>query len=126
MGGEHVGGRDGHGPYFVQGKHGYPELIAALEDEHHHVATADAELLEIGGGTVALLAEVGKGEADALPLVIGPEQGQLVGLFLGPSVHHIVGEVEVVGHDKFQMLDVVFLRGEGGLFQKSFYHKRRL
>ena len=105
--GEHVGGGDDHGPQLVQGQHDDPPLIASLEDEHHRVALADAQRLEIGGGLVALLLQLCEGGANLRTLVVGPEQGQLVGCFLGPLVHHVIGEVEVLGDDELEVLVVI-------------------
>ena len=55
---EHVCGGNGHSPYLVQCEHGEPELIASLENEHHHIAAANAEAHEIGSCAVALLFDI--------------------------------------------------------------------
>ena len=58
VGGEHVGCGNCNGTDLVQCKHRQPELIATLEYQHHHVALAYAQLLEISCGTVALLLDI--------------------------------------------------------------------
>ena len=40
--GEKVGGGDSHGAQLAEGQHREPVLIAALEDEHHHIPAAYA------------------------------------------------------------------------------------
>ena len=40
--GEHMGGGNGDGANLAEGEHRNPPLEAALQDEHHHVAMADA------------------------------------------------------------------------------------
>ena len=65
-------GRDGYRSEFVEGYHGKPELIAALEDEHHHVAFAYAEAFEERRRAVALALDVGECEALLAAVGIGP------------------------------------------------------
>ena len=119
---QQVGGGDDRRAQLVEGDDAEPEFVAAFQDEHHHVPAADAEALEVGGGAVGLALHVGEGEAAALALVVGPEQGQFVGLFGGPGVYDVIAEVEVFRHTDVQVLDEIFLRCKCGLSQKSFYH----
>ena len=107
--GEHVGCGDGNSPQFVQGQHAEPPLVVAFQDEHHLVSPADAQLLVVGCRLVALLFQVSKREALLLAAVACPEQGRLVGGFLCPRIHHIVGEIKVFGHLEVQVPVVVFL-----------------
>ena len=95
-----MGGGNGHGPQLVECQHGNPPLEAALQDEHDHVAAADAELLQVGSSLVAALLHVGKGESDLCPMFVGPEHGLLVGMLGRPYVHHIIAEVEILWNDK--------------------------
>ncbi len=104
---QHVGGGDDNSANLAQRQHHYPPLVAALQDEHHGVVLADAQRLQIAGRLVALLLQLSEGGTNLLALVVGPEQGQLVGCLLGPLVHHVVGEVEVLGDDELQVLVVV-------------------
>ena len=95
---QQVGGGDDDGAQLVEGHDAEPELVAALQDEHHHVAAADAEALEVAGRHVGIALHVAEAELTVLALVVGPEQGGFVGLLGGPSVHDVVAEVEVVGY----------------------------
>ena len=69
---EQVCGRNHCGTNLVQGGDCPPELVAALHDEHHHVAALDAELCEERGCLVALALHVGKSELVHLATVVGP------------------------------------------------------
>ena len=113
--GQHVCGGYDHGAELVESEHRDPPLVAALEDEHHHVAMSDAELSEIGCGLVALALQVGKRREHLGALVVGPDERHLVGLLLGPDVHHVVGKIEVLGNDELQMFVIVFHRLEMSL-----------
>ena len=83
---------------------------------------ANAELLEVSRRAVGLLLDIGKREAYLLAPLARPQQRQLVGSLLGPRIHHIVGEVEVLGYLKVQVLVVVGFRYKVSLRQKSFNH----
>ena len=120
--GEHVGGGYGHGAQLVEGEHAEPPLVVPLEDEHHLVAMAYAEALEVGGGAVGLVFQLREGGSHLLAPLAGPEEGELVGVLLCPRVHHVVGEVEVLGYLEVQVSLVVLLGGEAGLREKSLYH----
>ena len=107
--GEKVGGGDSHGAQLAEGQHREPVLIAALEDEHHHIPAAYAEGLEICRRPVGLFLEVAETEAYAAALVVGPEQGEFVGLFFSPDIHHVIGEVEVFRNPDVEVADEVLL-----------------
>ena len=87
-----------------------------LQDEHHGVVLADAEALQIAGGLVALLLQLGKRRADFFALVVRPQQGQTVGFLLCPGIHHVVGKIEVLWNDKLQVLIVILDRRKRRLF----------
>ena len=108
--GQHVGGGDDDGTNLVQGQHDHPPLVAALQDQHDGVVLADAQGHQVRGGLVGLLLQLRKGGANLLALVVGPQQGQSVGLLLRPDIHHVVGEVEVLWDDELQMLIVILYR----------------
>ena len=113
--GQQVGRRDHHRAQLVQRQNREPELVAALEDQHHHIALSDAEALEIRGRAVAFALDVGKGEPDFGALVVGPQQRLLAGLLGGVCVHHVVAEIEILRNPYVQVLPVILLRDEGGL-----------
>ena len=109
-----VGRQDDNGPQFVQGVDDEPELIMALEDQHHLVALFDADGLEIVGGASAFPLDLIEGEA-ALGLILGDmQESQLVGVLLGDGVHHVEGEIEGVVVLVFDSLEgaVLILRGD--------------
>ena len=114
-----VGCRYDHCPYLVEGNDGKPKLIPSFQYEHHHVALADAEALEIGCRHVGISFHVGKGEVDVLCVVVGPAHGLLLRLFLCPCVHNVVSEVEVLGHLYLEVFSEILLRGKARLSQKS-------
>ena len=47
----------------------------SLQDDHHHIAFADADAQEVGGCLVGKLLHLTKGEAALHTLVVGPQQG---------------------------------------------------
>ena len=106
---QQMGGGDGDGADFVQRQHGNPELVAAAQHEHDAVAPPDAQLQQIGRRLVRHLFQVPEGEAFFLPLVIGPQQRQLVRRLLGPGIHDVIGEVEMLRHIDVEMTDKVLL-----------------
>ena len=116
--GEQVGGGYAHGSDFVQCDNREPELIAAFEYEHHHVAAFDAERQEKRGGLVAFALDVGKGEVDVVVFLVGPAKGFFVGRDAGPFVYDVVSEVEILGYVYVEVFDEIFLRGKFRLFQK--------
>jgi hypothetical protein len=104
----------------VQCNDAEPELVATLQDEHHHVAVANAQALEIAGRHVGIALHVGKRKLAVLALVVGPKQSGFVGLFGCPGVYNIVSEVEVIGYINLQVLYKVLLGSKCGLFEESF------
>ena len=120
--GQQVSRGDRHRTQLVQRQNREPELVAALEYQHHHIALSDAEALEIRGRAVAFALDVGKGELDFGALVVGPQQRLLAGLLGGVCVHHVVTEIEILRNPDVQVFPVILLRREGGLGQESFYH----
>ena len=105
--GEHMGGRYGYGAQFVEGQHSEPEFIAALKDNHHSVAAAYTQPLQVARSTVALLLHLTEGERAVLTTLAGPQQGMAIGSLLCPAIHHVVGKVEVIRHHKLQVAPVV-------------------
>ena len=117
-----MGGRDGHGAELMQRNDGEPELVASLEDEHHFVAAANAERLEIGGSAIRSLLDLCKGEVDVLALIVCPAEGAPRRLLCGPSIDDVVSVVKVLGYADMEIVFEIFLRRERGLRQKTFYH----
>jgi len=120
--GEHVGGGNGDGTQFAQCHHRQPPLIVSLEDKHHLVAVPDAKALKVCRDAVGLLFELPEGGDDLLAALAGPYHAHLVGVLLCPSVHHVVGEVEMLGYLILQVLLELLLRSKVGLRQKFLYH----
>ena len=82
----------------------------ALEDEHHHIAAAYAETLEIACSLVGLLLYVLEREAFLLTSLARPQQGELAWCLLCPCVHDVVGKVEVLFYLELQVLLEVLFR----------------
>ena len=120
--GQHVRGRNHDGPDLAQRQHDHPPLIAAFQNQHHGVVLADAQTHQVRGGLIGLLLQFAEGGAYLVTLVVGPQDGQFLGGFFCPGIHYVVGEVESLGDDEFQILIVILNRVEMRLFQKSFYH----
>ena len=57
---QQMSGRNDGCSQFVKGDCAIPELVAAFQDQHNHVATADAQTLEIGSRHVCVTFHVGK------------------------------------------------------------------
>ena len=81
----------------MQTQHCEPELVVTLQNQHHAVATLDAQTLKVvgalGGGVLHIL----EGEA-ALGHIIGNvEHSQLVGRLPGDGIHSVECEVVAVG-----------------------------
>ena len=113
---EHVGGGNHDGANLTQGQHHHPPLVAALQDEHHGVVLADAEGGQIRSGLIGLLLQLSEGGPDLLALVVSPQDSEFLGCLLSPRIHHIVGEVEVLGDDELQILIVILYRRKLCLF----------
>ena len=109
VGRQQMRGRDGDGADFVQRQHRYPKLVAAPQHEHDAVPPPDTQLEQVGRRLVRHLFQVPEGEAFFLPLVIGPQQRQLVRRLPGPYIHNIIGEVEMLRHIDVEMTDKVLL-----------------
>lgn len=121
---------DGDGAELVQREDGQPELVVALEHEHHAVAPRDAERGEIIGRAVGEGGDLSEREV-ALLLVVGkPEHRALVGTFARERVYDVVAEVEIL---RRQQLDagqaavfVDFLADEVVVDQAGVFLGRRL
>ena len=94
----------------------------ALQNEHHRVVLAYSQRHQVRSRLVGLFLQLGKGGASLLALVVGPQDSQPVGFLFRPCIHYVIGEVEVLGDDEFQVFVVILYRLEMSLFQKSFYH----
>ena len=119
---QQMGGRDGYGADLMQRNDGVPELVAPLEDQHHFVAAAYAERLEIGGGTIRSLLDLCKSEVDVFAVIVCPAEGAPRRLLFGPSIDDVVSVVKVLGYADMEIVFEIFLRRERGLRQKTFYH----
>ena len=93
----------------MQSEHGEPPFVAALKDNHHHVAMPYAQRGKVGSRLVALALEVGKRKNLFFALIVGPYKRHLVRLLFGPYVHHVVSKVKVLGNVEMQMLSEVLL-----------------
>ena len=111
-----MGSWDDDGADLAEGEHHHPPLIAAFQDEHHGVVLADAQRHQVTGGLVRLFLQLTVGRANLFALIVCPQDGQLLRGLLCPRVHHVVGEIEVLGDDELQVLVVVFNRRELRLF----------
>ena len=94
---EHEGRGDHHGTKLRQGQSHEPELVVAAQDDHHHIALADAEGGQVVGRLVRPTLHVAEGEEVLLPLRVAPDHGAAVGLGLCDVVNDVVGEIEGVG-----------------------------
>ena len=107
---QHVGGRNYDGAYLAEGEHHDPPFIAALQNQHHGVVFADAQCLQITGSLISLLFQFSVGGTDLFALIVSPEDGQLLRCLLSPRIHHVVGEIEVLRNDEFQVFVVILNR----------------
>ena len=121
-GSQQMGGGDRHGAYLVESDDREPELHAPAQYEHHHVAAPYAERAEPGCRAVGQILQLGKGVGAFVSLVVGPEQGALVGLLGGPRIYHVVGEIEVFRYLYPEIVDEILLGGEAATFGETFYH----
>ena len=119
---QQMGGRDSHRAELMQRNDGEPELVASLKDQHHFVAAAYAERLEIGGGTIRSLLDLCKCEVDVFAVIVRPAEGASRRLLCGPSIDDVVSVVKVLGYADMEIVFEIFLRRERGLRQKTFYH----
>ena len=112
--GKEEGGGNGHGSNFLESEHGGPEGEPALEYEHHEVATPYSEPAEISRDLVAFAFEIGETHAPFGLGVAGPYKCGLVRSLLGPDIHYVVCEIEMIGNIEFQFFPL--------LAEKSFQH----
>ena len=104
--GKEVRCRNGHRTNLVQSQHADPKFIAALQDEHYHIALADAKAGKKVCALIGKHPEILKCEAPLLSFHIRPEHGHFIRLFLCQHIHHIIGEIKV-----FRRVDAkVFLK----------------
>ena len=123
---EEVGGGYSHRTELVQGHDGEPELVVALEHQHHAVVAAYAETLEKRCSEVGEAFELAEGEASHISGLVGPEQGLARGFLLSPSVDHIISEIEVVGYFHLEIAHHIVVIAELCLPEKSFNHIENL
>ncbi len=97
-------GGDQYDAQLVQRRGAHPVLPAAAQYHHHHVALFEPQAPQEVGHAVGQLHDVGEGEGLLLPLLADPQKRPLVGLLLGPGVHHVVAEVEVLRHVDGELL----------------------
>ena len=112
---EHMGGGDDNSCQLMQSQHRDPPLVTTLEDEHNRIAPTNSQALEISGCLVALSFQLSEGGTEFNTFIVGPKQRQLIGGLCSPNIHNIVGEVEMLGNNKFQMLIVVLVGRERSL-----------
>ena len=92
-----VGGQDDHRAQLVQGIDDVPELVMPLEDEHHLVAPLDADGAEVVAGLVGLALDILEGDAALGAVLRHMHESSFVRILVGNGVHHVEGEVEVLG-----------------------------
>ena len=91
-----TGCRYGYRAELMQGKHGEPELVVSLEDEHYAVALFDAKSLEIVGALGGIALHLSEREPSFHAVFVNVYHGEFVSLALGDSVHDIEREVEFI------------------------------
>ena len=116
------GGRDGDGAELVEGDEGEPDVGPLLEDQHHDVALADAQAGEGAGGLVGAVADVAEGEGLDVARVVEVHEGALAGVFGGPGVDDVVGEVEFSGDFQAAVGLEVFVGRVFGAVEEFFQH----
>jgi len=92
---EHEGGGHHDGAQLRQRGGHEPELVVAPQDDHDHVAAADALLGQEVRRLVRPALHVGEREHVVLALGVAPHHGAAVGVVRGDVVDHVVAEVEV-------------------------------
>ena len=101
-----------HSPDLVEREYRRPILVVALQYEHHLVAAPDSDGTEVVRHLVRHLADLAEREAPFSEVVAHVQHGELVGIFRGNRVHHVIGEVEaldVLEADMLQMSGLVLL-----------------
>ena len=91
---EHEGGGNHDGAQLRQRGGHEPELVVAPQDDHDHVAAADALLGQEVRGLVRPALHIGEREHVVLALGVAPHHGAAVGVVHGDVVDHVVAEVE--------------------------------
>ena len=91
-----IGGGNSNGTQLMQAQNGKPELIVALEHQHHPVAPLDAQSLEIVCGSGRFLFHIPEGEPPLGAILAQVEHCQLLRLAAAQSIHHIKGEVKLL------------------------------
>ena len=97
------GGDQDH-PQLVQRGGADPVFPAAAQDHHHHVALLQPQAGQEVGDLVGQALDVGEAEVPLLVLLVDPKQRALFGLGLGPGVHHVEAEVEILRHVDGELL----------------------
>ena len=73
-----------------------PELVVAAQDDHDHVAPADALSGEEVRGLVRPALHLAEREEVLLPFGIAPHHGAAVGIIHGDVVDDVVAEIEIL------------------------------
>ena len=107
---QHVGCGNDDSANLMQGEHDDPPFIATLQNEHHGVVLANAQRHQVRGCLIGLFLQLSESSTNLLALIVRPQDGQSLGLLCCPRVHHVIGEIEVLGNDEFQVLIVIFHR----------------
>ena len=92
-----IGGGDGDGADLVQSQDGIPELVVALEHQHHPVAPLDAQGGEVVGRLAGSVLHILEGEAALGHVVCDVDHGKLVRALPGDGIHGVEGEVVALG-----------------------------
>ena len=82
---------------FMQRGGADPVLPPAAQNQHDHRSFANAVGLKKVGSLIGQAADIGKGKTLFLPVIVAPDQRQLVRLPAGPFVHNIKAEIKVGG-----------------------------
>ena len=88
----------------MQGCGADPVFPPAAQNQKDNVAFFDAQALKKIGGLVGKALDVGKGEGFFFIVVVDPNQGLFVRLLIGPGVHNVEAEVEILRHVHFIIL----------------------
>ena len=94
---QHEGSRHHDGAELGERGGHEPELIVAAQDDHDHVAAADALSGEEIRRLVGPAFHVGEGEHVLLALGVAPHHGAAIGIGLGDVVDDVVAKVERLG-----------------------------
>ena len=97
MGAELDGAEDTDGAQLVEAEDREPELVVAAQDQHDTVAALDAERFEVVGALGRGALDLREGEPCLALLAVNVKKRQLVRLRAPQLVHHVEGEVEMLG-----------------------------